>query len=185
MTDKSLKWILLISLMLNAAIGGFTVAQFLRPRTPFMHFSHMQMPRPPEIPEKMRSVLDSAFNAERPSFEKAIKDMTEARSKSVTLIRSNPLDLDALDKELVNMRAANSEAQESFHRVVRSAAQQLDPAGRDLLAGILRMAPPGAGGPLGPLGPPSKAPWAHDAPEPPILLPGELPDMAPGRMSPR
>jgi uncharacterized membrane protein len=158
MSDKTLKWALLISLMINAAIGGFIVAQFLRPRPLFMAFGHMPTPRP-EISDKMRAVLDAAFAAERPSFEKAISDMVQARDKSVSLLRANPLDLQALDEELAKTRAANSEAQESFHRVVHAAAQQLDPAGRELLSEILKHAPPGNVGPHGPLGPPGDAPW--------------------------
>jgi len=159
MSDKSIKWALLISLMLNAAIGGFAVAQLMRPRPPFMPFGHMPpLPRP-EVSEKMRSVLDAAFAAERPSFEKAIENMMQSRARSVALLQADPLDVPALDRALANTRVANAEAQESFHRVMRAAAQQLEPAEREMLSGILRAAPPGNVGPLGPLGPPAKAPW--------------------------
>jgi uncharacterized membrane protein len=174
MSDRSLKWILLVSLMVNAALVGFTAAQFMRPHPPFLSIGHAP-PHMHEISDKERTVLDAAFAAERPAFEKALSDMVVARDKSVTLIRATPLDVTALDGELAKMRAANMAAQESFHRVIRTAAQQFDQPERDRLSNILRDAPPGHGGPHGPLGPPHDAPWMP-GPQPPVYMPGEHPE---------
>jgi hypothetical protein len=120
-------------------------------------------------------------------MDNALRAMLRARDKSVELIRTDPLDLQALDSELAKIRLSNMQAQESFHRVIHSAASKLNNNEREFLAHILRDSPPGRGGPMGALGPPGAPPWMdnglprpddngkHEFPEPVPAHPNESP----------
>jgi uncharacterized membrane protein len=172
MFDKSGRWLLLASLLFNAALVGFTVAQFMR-GPPAMMFMHDKPNRTGEdISQKTRRVLDAAFEAERPAMDAAIRAMIDARTASEALLLADPVDTKALDAQLAQMRASNMQAQEAFHRVIQAAAAKMTLDQRRTLTHILRDAPPGHIGPMGAFGPPGNPPWMDDrSPGPPPHVP--------------
>jgi uncharacterized membrane protein len=138
--DRYIKWILLASLLVNAALVGFLSAQFFRgPRMFVMN----EMPGKPGWPDdNTRKTLDKAFEAERPALDAALREMFEAREKSVELLRAEKLDIAALDAAGAAMRSGNDKAMASFHRAIKSVAESLSTTERQNLARILDRGPP-------------------------------------------
>lgn len=139
--DRSLKWILLVSLLINAALVGFMSAQFFRGPRMFM-MNTMPMPDRPKWPDdETRSKMDKAFEAERPALDAALKETVAARAKAVALLRADTLDTAALEKEMAAIRAANDKATASFQRAITAAAQNLPAVERANLARMLDREP--------------------------------------------
>jgi uncharacterized membrane protein len=147
--DRSLtgmKWVLLASLLVNAAFLGFAVAQItgrgFGPRPPMM-MQQMARPNGPNqaLPEKTRAVLNEALTNERPAMEKALREWIDARRKTVAILRAEPLDQKELDAAMEQMRVKTIAAQEIYHRTISGAAIKLDADERVALARILDPTP--------------------------------------------
>lgn len=156
MNDRTLKWILLASLLVNTLLIGFMVGQAGRDR-PFAMMDRpladrMQGERP-RGDEATRQVLRDSFAAERPALEKAVADIRAARAQSAALVRAETLDAAALDASLAQLRLGSDAALASFHRAVAASAAKLDAQHRGLLARMLERAP--GRGQLRRMGPPS------------------------------
>jgi len=157
---SGLKWVLLASLLFNAAFLGFAVAQAMGrgfgPRPPML--PQIARPNNLEVPEKTRAVLNEAFQGDRPEMEKALRDLQGARRKTVGILGADPLDQKELDTAMEQMRTKTLVAQEIYQRIISNAATKLDAEERVTLARILDV---GAGRfqPGGPFGPrPGQAP---------------------------
>ena len=152
--DSKLKWILLASLLVNAALVGFAVGNM--GRGGFRGGPGMVMfnrPGPGGGPgpgrsndQPAREALRDAFQAERPAMSKALEELGQARAQSAALIRAEALDAAALDKSMAEMRAHSAEALASFHRSIAAAAAKLDTPHRAGLARMLDREPSGRGG---------------------------------------
>ncbi len=161
MSERTIKWVLLVSLLANALLVGFMVGQVGRGH-PFGGFDRpMAMRGPGDRPmdrprgdEATRTVLREAFAAERPAVEKAIADIRAARAQSAALVRAETLDAAALDTALAQMRLASDAALASFHRSIAAAAAKLDAEHRGALARMLERAPGQRNARRGPPGPP-------------------------------
>jgi uncharacterized membrane protein len=178
---SGLKWVLLASLLVNAAFFGFVVAQMtgrgFGPHPPSM----VQMVRQQrqDIRPETRAALNEAFRDERPAMERALREWADARRKAVGILRADPLDPKELDAAMEQMRVKTLAAQEVYHRVVSKAAGKLNADDRIALARILDPTPgrfgpngvfggligprrgpgpgqPGRDGGMGPGGPPPK-----------------------------
>lgn len=151
--DKSLntvKWILLASLLINAAFAGFV---FSRVTNRFGFGFGEPHPGPvrqmvvrgnfknPEATEQTRAVLNKVFASEKGDMERAVREWIAARRKAVQVLRAEPLDKTALEAALADMRAKTVNAQEVYHRVVLQAAPELSAEERVLLARILNASP--------------------------------------------
>ena len=158
MDRSGLKWVLLASLLFNAAFLGFGVAQMMGrgfgPRPPGIQ---MARPNNQAVPEKTRAVLNEALQADRVEMEKALRDLQSARRKTVGILRADPLDQKELDASMEQMRAKSVAAQEVYQKIISNAATKLDAEERFDLARILDV---GAGRfqPGGPFGPPGGRP---------------------------
>ncbi len=147
--NGKLKWILLASLVINAALIGFVIGNMGRGGFrggPGMMSFNRQMPGPGRGNDQAaREALREAFKAERPAMTKALRDLAQARGQSAAIIRAETLDAAALEKSMTEMRAHSSEAMASFHRSIAAAAARLDAPRR---AGLARMLDrePGRGG---------------------------------------
>ncbi len=143
-TLNTIKWILLASLLMNAAFAGFVFSRVTNrfglgfgPPPGVMR----QMARPREVSEQTRAVLDKVFASEKGDMEEAVKAWIASRRKIVQVLRADPLDKAALDTALADMRAKTVAAQEVYHRVVAQAAPELSAEERVLLARILNAGP--------------------------------------------
>ena len=139
-TVNAIKWILLASLLVNAAFAGFVFSRVTGhfgfgpgPRPGVMR----DMGRPREISEQTRAVLDKVFASEKGDMAEAFKAWAAARRKTVQVLRADPLDKAALDAALADMRAKTVAAQEIYHRVVSQAAPELSAQERIALTPIL------------------------------------------------
>lgn len=181
--NNKLTWVLLASLLINAALVGFVLGDRGR-GGPLAAFNRRMNPPPGMMMNQpadaaTRDILKSAFAAERDAIAKAMKDAAQARRESVAILHDDPLDMAKLDAAMARLRASSSAAQESFHRTLRDAAAKLNGPQRVVLARMLERAPMGrmgnqrGGGPIsnavvdiindperGPPGPP------HDMPLP-------------------
>lgn len=182
MTERTVKWALLGSLLFNALLIGLFAGQFLRHMPPMMAMRHMPKEMKEGRPdEAVRKTLDAAFDAEKPAMTEALKAMMDSRAKTVDMIRAEKIDPDALDGEFLAMRAANDKAMISFQRAIKAAALKLEPEQRAALSKMLDREPPGRKGRMGALGPPMGPPGGmpfmrderRDGPPP---LPPEMPD---------
>lgn len=151
--NNKLTWVLLASLLINAALVGFVLGDRGR-GGPLAVFNRrmnpppgMMMNQPPD--EATRDVLKSAFATESEAIAKAMKDAAEARRESVTILHDDPLDMAKLDAAMARLRTSSSAAQESFHRTLRNAAGRLDGPQRVVLARMLERAPDRMGNPRG------------------------------------
>ena len=144
MSDRTIKWMLAASLLVNALLVGFMVGQMGRGR-PCGGFERPMATRGandrPRGDEATREVLREAFAAERPAVEKAVADIRAARTQSAALVRAEPLDAAALDAALAQIRLASDAALASFHRSLTAAAAKLDAENRGVLARMLDRAP--------------------------------------------
>lgn len=178
--NRKLTWILLASLLFNAALVGFLVGNHGR-GGPMDVFRRAPPPGMMNLrpDDSTRSILKSAFDAERANLDKAMKDIVEARRESEAVLRADPLDLDKLDAAMARLRTSSGALQESFHRALRDAATKLTGPQRSTLGRMLERAPTGrirSGGPISnavvdivnrsPPGPPP-GPSPHVAPLPP------------------
>jgi uncharacterized membrane protein len=137
--DSKLKWILLVSLLINAALVGFMIGNMGRGGFrggPGMNFNRQMSGPARGNDQAAREALREAFQAERPAMTKALQDLGQARGESAAIIRAETLDAAALEKSMAEMRAHSSEAMASFHRSIAAAAAKLDPPRR---AGLARM----------------------------------------------
>jgi uncharacterized membrane protein len=154
MTGRTIKWILLVSLLANVLLVGLIIGKAGRGH-PFAMMDRLSIDRPvrdkddrPSDKEAARQLLRDAFAAERPAMEKAVADIRAARAQSIALVRAETLDTAALDASLAQLRLASDAALASFHRSVATAAVKLDTQHRGVLARILERAP-GRGPPRG------------------------------------
>jgi uncharacterized membrane protein len=139
-----IKWVLLASLLVNAAFAGLVFSQVtnrfglgLGPHSGVMR----EMGRPREVPEQTRAVLAKVFASEKGDMEQAVKAWTATRRKTMEILRAEPLDRPALEAALADMRAKTVAAQEVYHRVVTEAAPELSAEERMLLTRILNASP--------------------------------------------
>ncbi len=139
--ERYVKWILLASLLINAALVGFLSAQFFRGGPRMFMINDMQG-KSGWPDDNTRKTLDKAFEAERPALDAALREMFEAREKSVELLRAEKLDIAALDAAGAAMRAGNDKAMASFQRAIKSVAESLSTTERQNLARILDRGPP-------------------------------------------
>ncbi len=157
-SNRTLKWVLLASLLANALVVGFVVGNMgrggFRPMIGQMMVRGEGRdgpggPNRPGDPATAQTLRES-FQAERPAIDKALKDLAAARKQSAAIIRAETLDAAALDKSLADMRASSAEALESFHRSIAAAAAKLDVQHRAPLARLLDRPPQGRGMGAGP-----------------------------------
>jgi uncharacterized membrane protein len=154
---SGLKWVLLASLLVNAAFLGFMVAQvtgghgFGR-RPPAM--IQMAKQQRQDIAPQTRAALNDAFREERPAMEQALREWADARRKAVGILRADPLDPKELDTAMEQMRTKTLAAQEIYHRIISKAAANLNADDRIALARILDPTP-GRFGPNGIFGGPN------------------------------
>lgn len=151
--DSKLKWILLASLVINAALVGYMMGNMgrggFRGGPGMMGFNR---PSPgPGSPGRAndqvaREALHEAFQAERPALSKALEELGRARGRTSALIRAEALDAAALDTFMAEMRGHSAEALASFHRSIAAAAAKLDASHRGGLARLLDREPSGRGG---------------------------------------
>ena len=140
---STIKWVLLISLLVNAAFAGFVFSQvtnrfsFGGPRPFTREIVRMR----PETSEQTRAVLGKVFASEKGDMETAVRAWIDSRRKTVQVLRADPLDKAALDAALADMRAKTVAAQEVYHRVVVQAAPELSAEERVVLARMLNAAP--------------------------------------------
>ncbi len=156
-----MKWIVIVSLLLNAALVGFIAGHegrggFRQPGGPFAALQRRDGPGAtrPNADNATREALRAAFEAERPAMEKATQDAIEARNRSVALITAETVDAPALDDSLSQMRTHSIEALAAFHRALRAAALKLDVQHRRGLGRLLERQRNDA--PMGALGPPAR-----------------------------
>ena len=152
--EKSLntvKWVLLASLLINAAFAGFVFSQvtnhwglgFGGPHPGPMREMVVRgnFKKDPEASEQTRAVLTKVFASEKGDMEQAVKEWVQSRRKTVQTLRAQPLDKVALEAALADMRAKTVAAQEVYHRVVLQAAPELSAEERVLLGRILNASP--------------------------------------------
>jgi uncharacterized membrane protein len=185
-TLNTIKWVLLASLLANAAFAGFVFSRVTN-RFGFGFGPHSgvmrEMARPREVSDQTRAVLDKVFASEKGDMEQAVTAWVAARRKTVQVLRAEPLDKAALESALADMRAKTVAAQEVYHRVVSQAAPELSAEERVLLARILNAGPNRFGtnavleGPGGPRGGPGSG--GRMGPPPPEGGPGEPEAMGP------
>lgn len=150
--SNTVKWVLLASLLVNAAFAGFAFSQvtnrwgfgFGGPRPGPMrdmvvrgNFTKIN----PERAEQTRAVLDKVFASEKGDLEQAARAWVQSRRKTVQVLRAQSLDKVALEAALADMRAKTTAAQEVYHRVVVQAAPELSAEERVLLGPILNASP--------------------------------------------
>lgn len=148
--ERHVKWILLVSLLINAVLVGYIVGQVGR-GGPMAAFNRRVMPPEKRADETTRFALKETFEAERPALEKAMKDSMDARRESLEILRAEPLDAARLEVSLAKLRAGNSATQESFHHALAAAAGRLNAEQRVSLGRMLDRAPTGRAGRGGPL----------------------------------
>lgn len=148
MLERNIKWILLVSLLLNALLVGFIAANTGRGKNPFA--SAMMQKRGDMERERSdrgkdddvtRTALKTALDAERSAMDQAALMTREARKKSAELIRAETLDATALDAALTQLRAGRTEQLEAFHRAIRTTAATLNTEQRSKLARLLDREP--------------------------------------------
>ena len=150
--EKSLstfKWILLASLLINAAFAGFVFSQVtnhwgfgfgdrrpgpLREMVVRGNFAKGN----PERAAQTRAVLDKVFASEKSDMDQVVRDWVQARRKTVQTLRAEPLDKAALQAALADLRAKSVAAQEVSPRVVLQAAPELSGEERVDLVSFLR-----------------------------------------------
>ncbi|MBY0511036.1 MAG: periplasmic heavy metal sensor [Rhodospirillaceae bacterium] len=144
MMNRKLTWILLASLLINAALVGFLIGNHGRggPRDFLVRRGPPGMMQG-RADESARGVLRDSFSAERDNLEKAAKDVAEARRESEAILRADPLDIAKLDESMARLRGASRATQEAFHRALRDAATKLDATQRAALGRMLERAPTG------------------------------------------
>ena len=177
--NNKLTWVLLASLLINAALVGFVLGDRGR-AGPLAAFNRrmnpppgMMMNQPPDA--ATRDVLKSAFASERKAIANAMRDAADARRESVTILNDDPLDMAKLEAAMARLRTSSSAAQESFHRTLRDAASKLNGPQRAVLARMLERAPDRMGNPRGG-GPISNAVVDIINGPPPRDMPPPLPD---------
>lgn len=166
--EKSLttvKWVLLASLLVNAAFAGFVFSQVANrwgfgfgERRPGVMVMRGNFTKNLEGSEQTRAVLGKVFASEKGDMDQAMRDWVQSRRKTVQILRADPLDKAALEAALADMRAKTVAAQDVYHRVVLQAAPDLSAEERVLLGRILNASPTrfGAGAVLSPGGRPSR-----------------------------
>lgn len=177
---NTIKWVLLASLLVNAAFAGFMFSQVTN-RWGFGFGDHgpgMMVVRGnfirggsvkggSERGEQTRAVLEKVFASEKGGMDQAVRDWVQARRKTVQALRANPLDRPALEASLVDLRAKSVAAQEVYHRIVLQAAPELSAEERVLLGPILNASPNRFG-------------TGRDSPGPHMMSPpGDMPSMMP------
>lgn len=161
--NSKLTWVLLASLLINAALVGFLIGNHGR-GGPMDVFRRMPPPgmMHQRADDATRGVLKKSFDAERENLAKATKDVAAAREESEVVLTQDPLDLAKLDAAMARLRTSTGTLQEAFHRALRDAATKLDGPQRAALGRMLERAPSGRigmserrdGGPFPPPGMP-------------------------------
>ncbi len=149
---NAIKWVLLGSLLANAAFAGFVFSQVtnrwgfgfgerrpgpMREMVVRGNFTKIN----PERAEQTRAVLDKVFASEKSDMDQVMRDWVQARRKTVQALRAEPLDKAALQAALADLRGKSVAAQEVYHRVVLQAAPELSVDERVLLGPILNASP--------------------------------------------
>ena len=146
MTDRVKPWVLMVSLLTNAALIGFLVAQFVRMGPPGFGG------RPPHyrgVTDEAHTMLDRAFAAERPAIDKAMQAMDVEKRHVESLLRAETFDTAAFDAALAAMQAANATAFASLEKSLRTAAAMPREDRRALAEALSHLPPPGPPGPRG------------------------------------
>ena len=151
---NAIKWVLLGSLLVNAAFAGFVFSQVTnrwglgfgerRPgpmREMVVRGNFIKGSPNPERAEQTRAVLDKVFASEKGDMDQAVRDWVQARRKTVQALRTQPLDKAALEASLADLRAKATAAQVVYHRIVLQAAPELSVEERGLLGPILNASP--------------------------------------------
>jgi uncharacterized membrane protein len=180
MTERNIKWALIISLLVNVLFVGFLIGTGgrggLRPMmAPIMRaFDNSGRGGPDRRNEldktradqPTRKALRDTFQAERPAINKALQNLRQARAKGAELIRAETLDAAALDAALAQIRLSNDAVTAVFHRALTASTTKLDANQRrglarqlDRASGMWGLQLRGPGGPGDPGG--------RDAPPPP------------------
>jgi len=158
MTERRIKLILLISLLVNALFIGYLIGNGgrggLRPMIarPFNNDGPGRMQGRDQArgdqrgDQETRQALRDAFQAERPAMNKALQDLAAARKKSAELIRAETVDAAALDAALAEVRLSSDAVMAAFHRSLAASAAKLDATQRRVLARQLDRAPGMRGG---------------------------------------
>ena len=137
-------WMLLVSLLVNAALLGFCVAQgaraFSEPRFPPRFAGppprHM-MDGPP------RGVLDQAFESERANVDEARRAMDAQKRKIESLLKEETLDQQAFDSAMAAMQEINARAFASLDRSLRAVSKRDAAERRAVVEALSRLPPPG------------------------------------------
>lgn len=146
MTTYVKPWMLLASLLVNAALLGFIAAQGVRA---FIDHDPRMAFRPPmeRMGEDPRAILDRAFGDERVKIEESREAMDVAKRKIESLLQGDTLDPATFDSAMTEMQAVNARSFATLDRSLRKFAQ-MPPKERQAIANALaHMAPPGPPGP--------------------------------------
>ena len=153
MLSRSVRWLLLASLVANLAFASWFVLQ-----APWRHHGgregrHAPLPQLVDLrtfrralPPERRDVAEAAFAAHRPALRARIGELFEARRAVRDAIRAEIFDRAALDAAFVRLRAAEAAAAEQAQSVLGDALQQLTPEERRQFSDLVPHRPARADG---------------------------------------
>lgn len=145
----ALRWVLLVSLGLNVALGTALVLPWLVPerfgydeerrRGPGHGPDHLPSPR------HLRQVLDQDRRAEveaimdrhRPGVRATFRPLREARERAHAALHAEPFDREALDRAFAELRARDAESAMAVQAMMADVAAALTPAERARMAELM------------------------------------------------
>ena len=147
--QRTIAIVALLSLLLNALLVGFIGAQWMRRAAgpPAWRLAPFEAGAPaPRVIHKLRAMIESEIaRADESAARTGV-----ARAAVLQALQSEPFNGEAVTAALAQLRVANNDVSESFHRAIVATAASLSVEDRAELAVLLaRVGGPGGLGALG------------------------------------
>lgn len=141
--SRRARWLLLISLLLNAVLIGGLIGHRLAARkaAPERPTAAAEAAPPRSVgrlarmlPAEQRPLVRAIFENHRPHIHAQADAIRDARRRLAALLRADPLDRPALDAALADLREAEQTAAQSTHAMMLDLFERLPPEQRQRLA---------------------------------------------------
>lgn len=161
--SRSVKIILVCSLLLNMLLGGMFAGHMLhrwQEETWDWHNTKLHASLPPEKQQILEEAMESAFSKNRDMF----REIKQAREETLQILSAPTFDAKAYDASLNKISTLYQQRKERMSKAIKKLAKSFTPQERAALAELLDRRPHGGGRKC----PPTEAPVETPAEEPKI-----------------
>jgi len=135
---KRVKLVFLASLVLNLLLLGIILGHAPRGRDARPTRQQRMEEALKKLPEPAQSRLREKFTQIRAAADPLRQQSDQARAEAIRLLRAEPFDEAAYDREVSKIEALRSQTFKRIGQVIKQTAKELSPEERRMLADMLR-----------------------------------------------